>query len=138
MRVDDWFVAAVSTLCQTGSNMLMPTNYLVIPSLSLSEVESGEFDVDSLHVVSDCALEGKSLADSSPDSSEVSLEKYSIVKSALARTRIGELKRVRVEVDAASVTLRGNVSSFYLKQLAQESIRSLALGLSIRNELSVV
>jgi hypothetical protein len=118
--------------------MLMPMSYFVIPSPRLSEMASDEFDLDSIHVGSDCKLEDQSLADSPYDPSDVSLKKYSIVKSALAQTRIGELKRVCVEVDAANVTLRGSVSSFYLKQLAQESIRSLALGLSIRNELLVV
>lgn len=35
------------------------------------------------------------------------------------------------------VLLEGQVASFYLKQLAQEAVRPLAIGIEIRNEIHV-
>jgi osmotically-inducible protein OsmY len=49
-----------------------------------------------------------------------------------------EIRRVNCEVRQGVLVIRGQVSSYYLKQLAQESVRSLA-GLSrIVNRLEVV
>ncbi len=45
-------------------------------------------------------------------------------KSALSRSRIYDLRRLSVEPDGEAVVLRGRVSSFYHKQLAQELVRN--------------
>ncbi len=47
------------------------------------------------------------------------------------------LNNVRVQLDDGLINLEGFVSSYYLKQLAQETIRPLAIGMRIRNQLRV-
>ena len=64
-------------------------------------------------------------------------DKLSIFKSALAGTGRNELKRVRVDLDDGVVQLRGLVTSYYLKQVAQETVRPLAIGLEIDNQIRV-
>ena len=49
-----------------------------------------------------------------------------------------ELKRLLCEVENEAIILRGQVSSYYLKQLAQESVRSLAGFHRLVNRLEVV
>ena len=44
----------------------------------------------------------------------------------LAETKRASLKRLSVDVTGGSVTLRGNVSSFYEKQIAIQACRALA------------
>lgn len=46
-------------------------------------------------------------------------------------------RRVRAEIDADNVILKGVVRSYYYKQLAQESIRSVPGVTAIRNEIIV-
>lgn len=48
------------------------------------------------------------------------------IASQLAGTNRPGLKRLAVNVDGGSVTLRGSVASFYEKQLAIEACRALA------------
>ncbi|MEM9644425.1 MAG: hypothetical protein AAF989_05490 [Planctomycetota bacterium] len=52
---------------------------------------------------------------------------------------LAEVEATLVQAPAAEATvvLRGRVSSYYLKQLAQETIRPMAIGMEIRNELQV-
>lgn len=50
----------------------------------------------------------------------------------------GELGKVKVDCDGHWVELTGRVSSFYLKQLAQEAVRRVAPGRQIFNEVQVV
>jgi osmotically-inducible protein OsmY len=57
-------------------------------------------------------------------SSDLALQ--SKIASQLAETRRQGLKRLNVQVAAGSVTLRGEVASFYEKQLAIETCRVLA------------
>ncbi|TWU46136.1 BON domain protein [Rubripirellula tenax] len=48
-----------------------------------------------------------------------------------------ELTHVHVLVEDGTVVLRGNVATYYIKQLAQETIRPIAIGMKIKNELTV-
>jgi osmotically-inducible protein OsmY len=48
-----------------------------------------------------------------------------------------ELRRVQVEVTEDEVILLGRVSSFYMKQLAQEAVLTLAEGRRIVNLVEV-
>jgi hypothetical protein len=57
---------------------------------------------------------------------------------ALTSTGLNALKTVRIELRKNQVVLHGVVSSYYLKQMAQEAIRPILFGLSVRNRLQVV
>lgn len=57
--------------------------------------------------------------------------------SQLLKSSNPELRRVRVQESDESIVLRGTVSSYYLKQLAQESMRPVAEGRRIVNLLEV-
>lgn len=59
-------------------------------------------------------------------------------KSALAKSRIYDLRRLNVDQDGDSVVLRGRVSSFYHKQLAQELVRSEIDGAEVINVIRVI
>ena len=43
---------------------------------------------------------------------------------ALANSPLGELRRLRAVSDETQVVITGQVSSYYLKQMAQETVRS--------------
>ena len=47
------------------------------------------------------------------------------------------LRDLRVEPEGELVLLRGRVDSFFLKQLAQETVRSATRGIEMINEVSV-
>ena len=64
-------------------------------------------------------------------------EKRILIESALSESCRSELKGVQVKLCDDTVQLCGNVTSFHMKQLAQETIRPLAAGLRIDNQLSV-
>ena len=57
--------------------------------------------------------------------------------SVLSKSSNPELRRVRIQENDETIVLRGEVSSYYLQQLAQESIRSVAEGRHIVNLLEV-
>ncbi|QDT63558.1 BON domain-containing protein [Calycomorphotria hydatis] len=61
------------------------------------------------------------------------------LQSALSQSMYS-LAASRLSVDAGSefVVLRGNVDTYYHKQLAQESIRQVAGDLRVYNEIEVV
>lgn len=59
-------------------------------------------------------------------------------KSALLRSRIYDLRRLSVEQDGEAVVLRGRVSSFYHKQLAQEIVKNEIDGVEVINAIRVV
>jgi osmotically-inducible protein OsmY len=64
-----------------------------------------------------------------------------VTKAALGRFRSCrnfELQRLLCEFRAGILTIRGHVSSYYLKQLAQETVRSLEGVMRIVNRLEVV
>jgi hypothetical protein len=59
-------------------------------------------------------------------------------REALGRTGHTWLQRVRVVADAGRIVLRGDVPSFYLKQLAQVTVLALPDWPELRNELRVI
>jgi osmotically-inducible protein OsmY len=60
-------------------------------------------------------------------------------KAVLRRSTILDLRRIVVERERQAVVLRGRVSSFYHKQLAQELVRNeLADGVEVVNQAQVV
>jgi hypothetical protein len=61
-----------------------------------------------------------------------------IVESALARSMYFSGKNLRFEVHEDGVVLRGTVRSYYHKQLAQESLKSISGLPRIHNEIEVV
>jgi hypothetical protein len=58
-------------------------------------------------------------------------------QSVLAKSCMPELRRVLVTMCDQNVVLSGSVSTYYLKQLAQESIRTTVAGRRIINRLTV-
>jgi osmotically-inducible protein OsmY len=58
-------------------------------------------------------------------------------RAALARTGYAWLQRVAVAAEAGALVLRGEVPSFYLKQLAQATVLALPGVPGVRNELRV-
>lgn len=59
-------------------------------------------------------------------------------QEALLRSRIFDLRRLAVDQEGEAVVLRGRVSSFYHKQLAQELVRTAIDGVEVVNAISVV
>ncbi len=59
------------------------------------------------------------------------------VRHALRRTGYSTLTRIEVSVRTGSVFLEGRVTSYHLKQLAQETVRQVFGDVAIRNELEV-
>ena len=57
--------------------------------------------------------------------------------SALLTSSNPELRRVRISESDDAIVLRGTVSCYYLKQLAQESVKPAAEGRRIVNLLEV-
>ncbi|MFO0820525.1 MAG: BON domain-containing protein [Pirellulales bacterium] len=60
------------------------------------------------------------------------------VECALLATGYSALRNVRVTVDARIVVLGGQVSSYYLKQVAQATAQAVPGAHQIRNDLHVV
>ena len=60
-----------------------------------------------------------------------------LVHSTLARSPYLSGKNLRIEMSDEGVVLRGVVRSYYQKQIAQESIRSIEGVRQVRNELQV-
>ena len=58
-------------------------------------------------------------------------------KKMLAESPIQELHRLGLERQGDSVTLSGQLSNYYLKQQAQETIRSATRGVYVRNLIRV-
>ena len=54
------------------------------------------------------------------------------------RSRIYDLRRLNVDQDGEAVVLRGRVSSFYHKQLAQELVRNATEGAEVVNAIRVI
>ena len=57
--------------------------------------------------------------------------------SVLSKSSNPELRRIRIQESADTIVLRGTVSSYYAKQIAQETLRSVADGRRIVNLLEV-
>jgi len=52
-------------------------------------------------------------------------------QAALKKSRIGELRSLCVEQHNGALVLSGVVSSFYVKQLAQEAVRALCRDIEV-------
>jgi hypothetical protein len=57
---------------------------------------------------------------------------------ALSKSRIRELRQLVIRLEDNQVVVRGKVSSFYRKQLAQEMIRCELGDIDVVNEMQVV
>jgi hypothetical protein len=57
---------------------------------------------------------------------------------SLQRSAVPPLRRLSVEETDSSVVLTGTVSSYYLKQLAQETVMPLLAGRKLFNRVEVV
>lgn len=66
------------------------------------------------------------------------LELAQRAQEALGKSPIHSHRFIDVAHDGARLILRGRVSSFYHKQLAQEVVRGLAGGVEIINSLEVI
>ena len=65
-------------------------------------------------------------------------DKVHAIRRAISNLRNNGLTRVHVAIDDGAVLLTGTVSSFYLKQIAQEAVRPCLIGMRLVNELQVV
>lgn len=57
---------------------------------------------------------------------------------ALRRSPIPALRKLTLEEDESTITIQGQVTSYYLKQLAQETILPLLDGRRLLNRVHVV
>jgi len=58
-------------------------------------------------------------------------------QAALATSPIFDLRGLRVDEVEGGLLLSGSVSSYYHKQLAQEAVRAVALGVPVMNSIRV-
>ena len=58
-------------------------------------------------------------------------------EAVLSSSPMPELRRLEVYADEDEVILVGRVSSYYLKQLAQECVRGAVHGRTLRNRVEV-
>ena len=65
-------------------------------------------------------------------------EKTVAIQSLLRETTRYGVRGVQVYVQEKTVTLNGTVESYFLKQLAQETVRPLVFGMKIQNQLHVL
>lgn len=68
----------------------------------------------------------------------VSLREQSRAMLALQCSPIPALRKLSVEETETALIIRGTVSSYYLKQLAQETLMPFRAGRELRNCVSVV
>jgi osmotically-inducible protein OsmY len=80
------------------------------------------------------ALQGASLF---PGQSQEDLHLAERVGRALCATGYGSLREIEVTAHARFVTLRGRVSSYYLKQVAQATAMAVPGVRQVRNDLDV-
>ena len=57
--------------------------------------------------------------------------------AVLSRSSVSELRRLRVDEKAGELRLSGIVRSFYHKQLAQETVRTVAGNMQVVNRVDV-
>ena len=55
----------------------------------------------------------------------------------LAQSSVSDLRQIRVDRTAGKLQLSGRVRSFYHKQLAQETVRTVADGMQVVNHVHV-
>lgn len=58
-------------------------------------------------------------------------------KAALSKSKIRDLRRLTIAQDHGQIVVRGRVSSYYHKQLAQELIRGELGDVNVANEMQV-
>ena len=56
---------------------------------------------------------------------------------ALTSSPLGQLRRLVVTVDSTQVVITGRVSSYYLKQMAQETVRPVLGARTLLNHVEV-
>jgi osmotically-inducible protein OsmY len=61
----------------------------------------------------------------------------SLIQAALVQNPFLNGRKLRIETSDGRVTLHGTVRSYYHKQMAQESLRSIAGDAEIENRLEV-
>ncbi|TWU36153.1 BON domain-containing protein [Novipirellula artificiosorum] len=69
--------------------------------------------------------------------SSVSSQRQALVRAALSRTSHQELSQIDASIVGDDVLLRGQLSSFYLKQVAQEVVRQTGVAKRVRNQIVV-
>lgn len=57
--------------------------------------------------------------------------------AVLAQSSVAELRKIRVDGRENELQLSGRVRSFYHKQLAQETVRPVAAGMQVVNQVDV-
>jgi hypothetical protein len=57
--------------------------------------------------------------------------------ATLRKSPIPPLRKLSVDETETSVTIRGTVSSYYLKQLAQETVMAVLEGRALSNQVTV-
>lgn len=57
--------------------------------------------------------------------------------AVLANSSVRELRQLRVDGSSNKLELSGQVRSFYHKQLAQETVRAVADGMQVVNQVNV-
>ena len=62
---------------------------------------------------------------------------WTVLQRALKSTGYLPLRQLQIEIQDSRIALRGNVPSFYLKQLAQSVIRRFVTGYEIENLVEV-
>lgn len=59
------------------------------------------------------------------------------IEHLLAESPLADIRTVRIEQDGNRIVMHGNVRSFYLKQMAQETVRRVSSNLQIVNSINV-
>jgi len=67
----------------------------------------------------------------------ICIDVAALARTVLGRSKIFDIRALDVDQEADSVVLRGNVDSFYHKQLAQEMIKTSLEGVEVINEIRV-
>lgn len=60
-----------------------------------------------------------------------------IARAALESSPHLPIRRIRVEATGAGLVISGRVESFFLKQMAQETVRDVAREISLSNRIEV-
>ena len=68
---------------------------------------------------------------------ELRTEVTNTASSVLSRSPVRDLRRIRVDGKADHLNLSGKVRSYYHKQLAQETVRGVARGMRLVNQIQV-
>lgn len=97
----------------------------------------GHFDLASTNVPPEQSAEPSGRSACLTQDAPLPGELERILHDALAKAGSAELRRIRVRIEGSDVLLVGQVSSYYLKQLAQEAMRRFIGKMQICNCISV-